>query len=79
MKAIEVEATVDEQGQLSLDNPLTLEMHSRVRVIILVPTQNDEEEEILENKSESFRSCWHDVVTGNVIPISQLWDGIDAE
>ncbi len=69
MKAIEVEATVDEQGQLSLDKPLTLEMHSRVRVIVLVPV-DDHEEDILESPRESFRSCWHDVVTGNVVPIS---------
>lgn len=78
MKAIEVEATVDEQGQLSLDKPLTLEIHSRVRVIVLVNT-DDREEEISESPCENFRQGWHDVVTGNVIPISQLWDGIDAE
>lgn len=74
MKAIEV----DEQGQLSLDKPLTLEIHSRIKAIVLINT-DDQEEEISESPRESFRQGWHDVVTGNVIPISQLWDGIDAE
>ncbi|MEA5515676.1 hypothetical protein [Nodularia sp. UHCC 0506] len=35
MKAIEVMATVDEQGQLSLDLPLSVDKHSRIGVIIL--------------------------------------------
>ncbi len=36
MKAIETNATLTENGQLTLDEPLTLAHHSRVRVIVLV-------------------------------------------
>ncbi len=43
MKAIEVMATVDEQGQLSLDIPLTVDQHTRVRVIVLLPKKADKE------------------------------------
>jgi hypothetical protein len=33
----------------------------------------------LPSASESFRQGWHDAMTGNTIPIAQLWDGIDIE
>ncbi|WP_026731725.1 type II toxin-antitoxin system RelN family antitoxin [Fischerella sp. PCC 9605] len=79
MKAIEVKGTVDEFGQLSLDEPLTLAKHSRVRVIVLITEENEEDEEIVESASESFRQGWHDAMSGNTVPISQLWEGIDAE
>lgn len=75
MKAIEVTGTVDRQGQLSLDRPLGVDEATRVRVIVLV----SEEEELLESPQESFRQGWNDVITGNTIPVSQLWDGIDAD
>jgi hypothetical protein len=37
MKAFEVIGTVDEQGQLRLDQPLTVPKSSRVRAILLLP------------------------------------------
>jgi hypothetical protein len=37
MKAVEVIGTVDEQGQLQLDQPLSLAASSRVRAILLFP------------------------------------------
>jgi hypothetical protein len=79
MKAIEVMATVDEQGQLSLDSPLSVDQHSRVRVIILISEESQEDEEISESAIESFRQGWHDAMTGNTVPVSQLWEGINAE
>ena len=44
MKAIEVEGTVDEEGQLHLDEPLTTLGPGRVRVILLSPEQEDGQE-----------------------------------
>jgi len=41
MKAIEVTGTVDEQGQLHLDEPLAILGPSRVRVILLLPEEGD--------------------------------------
>jgi hypothetical protein len=80
MKAIEVMGTVNEQGQLSLDQPLTVDKHTRVRVIVGL-TENEEvqDEELLESAQESFRQGWYDAMTGNTLPVSQLWQGIDAD
>lgn len=44
MKAIEITGTVNEEHQLQLDEPLPVAGPSRVRVIILIP----EDEEITE-------------------------------
>ncbi|MDZ7956728.1 MAG: hypothetical protein RMY34_02270 [Aulosira sp. DedQUE10] len=79
MKAIEVKGTVNEWGQISLDKPLTIAKHSRVRVIVLITEENEADDELVESASESFRQGWYDAMTGNTVPVSQLWEGIDAE
>jgi hypothetical protein len=80
MKAIEVMGTVDDQGQLSLDVPLIVDKHTRVKVIVLLSEEADkEDEEISESAIESFRQGWYDAMRGNTLPVSQLWEGIDAE
>lgn len=78
MKAIEVTGTVNNKGELSLDRPLNVDKFTRVRVIVLL-SDEDSDEELLESPQESFRQGWHDVINGNTFPVSQLWDGIDAE
>lgn len=78
MKAIEVTGTVNNKGELSLDRPLSVDKFTRVRVIVLL-SDEDSDEELLESPQDSFRQGWHDVITGNTSPVSQLWDGIDAE
>jgi len=44
MKAVEVTGTIDEKGQLSLDSPISVEIPSRVRVIVLFSEPTDEVE-----------------------------------
>ncbi|MEY3867664.1 MAG: hypothetical protein RLZZ338_1555 [Cyanobacteriota bacterium] len=44
MKAIEVTATVDEQGQLHLDQPLKVTKSGRVRALLLFPEDDEIEE-----------------------------------
>ncbi|MEH2251865.1 MAG: hypothetical protein V7K33_20560 [Nostoc sp.] len=66
-------------GRIFLDKPLTIAKHSRVRVIILITEENEEDNELVESASESFRQSWYDAMTVNTVPISQLWEGIDAE
>lgn len=80
MKAIEVMGTINEQGQIFLDQPLTVDKNTRVRVIVVV-TENQEvqDEELLESAQESFSQGWDDAMTGNTLPVSQLWQGIDAD
>ena len=41
MNAIETTGVVDAQHQLRLDKPLPIAGHSRVRVIVLVPEEDD--------------------------------------
>ncbi len=45
MKAIKVMATIDEQGQLTLDRPIMAEKNSRVEVIVLIPEEAEINEE----------------------------------
>lgn len=81
-KAIETTATVNEQGQLSLERPLELEQDQRVRVIILVSEEGGEldpdntpDEVVLEGLREGLQQA----LNGQTIPLAQIWDGIDAE
>ncbi len=85
MKAIEVTGKIDSQGNLILDEPIqgTTYPH-QVRVIVLVPEQ-EETEEIdpddtpIEEIKASLRRSLQQAKEGQTLPISQLWDGIDAE
>lgn len=82
MKAIKVKATVDERGSLSLDQPLSMIQNSRVEVIILIPetVDIDEDHKRMETRAEiceDFRQAWHEAMTEQTIPVSQLWEGIE--
>ncbi|MGB3199708.1 MAG: hypothetical protein WBA99_02330 [Nodosilinea sp.] len=33
----------------------------------------------LKSAEESFRQGWHEAMTGQTIPLAELWDGIDAK
>lgn len=46
VKAIEVMGTVDEQGHLTLDAPLTIEKQTRVKVIILISEAVEENNQL---------------------------------
>ena len=71
-------------GNSLLDVPLSIDQNTRVKVIVLLceEAQKDnnqqEDEEITESPVESFRQGWFDAMTGNTLPIYQLWNGIDA-
>ncbi len=77
MKALKVMATINEQGQLTLDHPLITDKNSRVEVIVLIP-----EEEVLNDKSQEeiladLRQAWHEAMTGQTIPVAQLWEELE--
>jgi hypothetical protein len=81
MKAIETTATINEIGQLTLDKSLTVTKPQHVRVIILM-TEDDEsdpgetpDEVIIEGIVQGLREAF----TGKTIPLSEMWEGIDAE
>jgi hypothetical protein len=79
MKALEVTGTVNEQGQLSIDTPLSVNQTSRVRVIILFTEDNEPDEDELEPAIVGFRQGWHDAMTDNTIPVNQLWERLNAD
>ena len=79
MKAIKVMATIDQEGKLALDKPLTIDKNSRVEVIVLIPETVDIDEYSDETKNtiiEDFRQAWDEAMTGKTIPVSQIWEGI---
>jgi hypothetical protein len=81
MKAIETTATLTESGQLTLDQPLALDLSSRVRVIILISEDEepDPDETPDETILEGIRQGLYEAFTGQTIPLSQMWEGIDAD
>ncbi|MEM6435481.1 MAG: hypothetical protein AAF773_16750 [Cyanobacteria bacterium P01_D01_bin.115] len=85
MKAIETTATIDESGQLTLDHVLGVTKPQRVRLIILIDEASDEVDEDepyetpTEEALEGIRQGLHEALTGQVLPLSAMWEGIDAE
>jgi len=79
MKAIKVMATIDEQGQLTLEHPLKIDKNSRVEVIVLIPEESEinEADKSKEVILEDFRQAWHEAMTGQTIPIAQVWEGLE--
>lgn len=79
MKAVKVMATVNEQGQLTLDQPLMIDKSYRVEVIVLIPEPANLEaaEPAKAELLADFRQAWHEAMTGQTIPIAQLWDGLE--
>ena len=78
MKAIKAMATIDAQGQLSLDDPLLLAKDSRVEVIVLIPDL-DEDDESQASVLSGLRQAWKEARAGQTIPLSELWNDIDVE
>jgi hypothetical protein len=84
MRAVEVTGVVDEQGNLSLNEPVPLIAQGVVRVIILYPEQTEESEQdpddtSVEDIKASLRKALQQATSGQRIPLSQMWEGIDAE
>ncbi|PIG91680.1 hypothetical protein [Gloeocapsopsis sp. IPPAS B-1203] len=77
MKALKIMATIDEQGQLTLDHPLMSDRNSRVEVIVLIPEPSEIEEEQSKAELQDFQQAWHEAMTGQTIPVAQLWEGME--
>jgi hypothetical protein len=77
MKEFKAMATIDDQGQIKLDSPLLSNKNSRVEIIVLIPESAEDftKEEIISD----FRQAWHEAMTGQTIPLSQLWEGIEND
>ncbi len=77
MKAIESKATINDQGQILLDQPLKLSKNSQVRAIVLIPEdeENDPDDTPDEVVLEGFRQGLQEALTGKIIPLSEMWEG----
>jgi uncharacterized protein YrzB (UPF0473 family) len=79
MKALKVMATINEEGQLTLDHPLTTNKHSRVEVIVLIPDEKTSDDKSQTEVLADFRQAWHEAMTGQTIPVAQLWQGLEND
>lgn len=77
MKALKVMAIINDQGQLTLDHPLITDKNSRVEVIVLIPEQTDLDDKSQAEVLADFRQAWQEAMTGQTIPVTQLWEGIE--
>lgn len=81
MKAIETTATINEIGQLTLDTLLDITKPQRVRVIVLISEddESDPDETPTEVVIEGIHQGLREALSGQTIPLSRMWEGIDAE
>ncbi len=82
MKAIELTGTVDDRGNLALDEPVLMSANSRVRVIILCSeeaTEVDPDDTPIEEVKASLRVALQEAKLGQRIPISQMWESISVD
>jgi hypothetical protein len=81
MKAIETTATINERGQLTLDQTLENTKPQRVRVIVLMSEEdeNDPDETPTSIVMEGIRQGLQEALSGQTIPLSEMWEGIDVE
>jgi hypothetical protein len=81
MKAIKTTGSINEQGQIQLDRPLVSDSNRRVEIIVLLSEEIDPDIEG-ESKEEiltDLRQAWHEAMTGQTVPASQIWAGIDHD
>lgn len=87
MQAVKVTGTINERGELTLDQPLNLAENSRVEVIVLIQDSASRQSEASALEEETpddeiltdLRQAWHEVKTGQTIPASELWDDLENE
>lgn len=79
MKAVKAIGRVDEQGQIHLDQPL-VDVNGRVEVIVLIGETEPELDQASKDEIlADFRQAWHEAMTGQTVPVSQIWEGIEHD
>jgi hypothetical protein len=87
MKAYEFPAKLTVNGMLEVPPELrdSLSTDQPLRVIVLLEetngsSENDDDDEMsVEDIKASLRQALHEARTGQTLPISQLWDNINAD
>ena len=82
-KTFEVMATLNEENQLLLDEKLDIPPHSRVKIILFVSVEDENEidpdDTPVEEIKASLKRALQEAKAGKRIPLSEMWEGIDAE
>ena len=83
MKAIETTGHIDDHGNLSISQPIQSVASGQVRVIVLIPESTDAEQldpddTPIEAVEASLKRSLQQAASGQRLPLSQLWDGIDS-
>jgi hypothetical protein len=73
MKAYELPARIAASGNIEILNLNSVEITIRSKIKVIVLVEEDDEDED-ESPAQSFREGWADVVVGNTIPASKLWE-----
>ena len=75
MEAIRSIQTVN-NGEIHLQLPKQF-WGQEVEIIVLIPESAEDftKEEIISD----FRQAWHEAMTGQTIPLSQLWEGMEND
>ena len=73
-----------EKGQLLLDRSLTIDIPSLLGIILLLSEPTDEAEDDPDDTTigevkASLKRALQEAKTGQRIPLSQMWEGIDVE
>lgn len=77
MQAFEVMGNIDEKGQLLLDHPIQIQKPSRVKIILLVTEDEENELDTSATIQASLKQALQEVAVGKTRPVSELWTGID--
>jgi hypothetical protein len=76
MHEIEVTGTIDQQGYIQLDHPLTISDRKNVRILLLIPETDEDNDEHYDELDESVLAGLHqalsEVKAGQTIPLSKL-------
>jgi hypothetical protein len=79
MQQIERTASIDDHGQIHLDQPLSIGKQENVRVIVFLAEAELPEDESDDSVIAGLRQSLQDFREGRTIPLANLWDGIDAD
>jgi hypothetical protein len=78
MKAFEVTGIIDEQGNLSINQPVPAPAHSEVRVIVLYSevdevSEHDPDDDPTEEVKAGLHRAFQQAASGQRLPLSELW------
>jgi hypothetical protein len=81
MKAYELTAKINADGELEIPKLHLehLQKDTPVRIIVLINESGDQAEDETVFSAERFQISWQQAVSGETLPLSQLWEGLDVE